>query len=438
MPAGEQITFQPALAQVLAQHLHHSAVGRHVVVGLHDFRHGTAIRDVENGVPAVGRGFVRAEHAEVLRVALQHVANKFPLNACCFGLGRAGLGDIDRVVAEIWQTQIPQEHPAVGMRVGAHPARPFRRKGRQFRAQLAGSVEEVLRPVALHPSLKDSDVFGLVHVAHRHLMGAETALDPLAIHDFRPRPSLGRAQHNHRPAWTRGETSSARFVLDGLDIGDDRIERCRHELVHLGRFSSFDETRPIAVAAEQRLQLLLGDAGQHRRAGDLVAIEVQDGQDRAVAHGIEELVRMPARRQRPGLGLPVADDAGGDQVRIVEYRAVRVRERIAQLATFMDRSRRFRRDVTRDAAREGELFEQLLHAFLVLRDVGVKFAVAPFQVGIGHQPGTAVTRPGDVDDVQVLFVDDAVEVDVEEVQAGRRAPMAQQPRLDVFALQRLL
>ena len=32
MPAGEQIAFQPALAHVLAEHLHHPAVRREMVV----------------------------------------------------------------------------------------------------------------------------------------------------------------------------------------------------------------------------------------------------------------------------------------------------------------------------------------------------------------------------------------------------------------------
>ena len=61
---------------------------------------------------------------------------------------------------------------------------------------------------------------------------------------------------------------------------------------------------------------------------------------------------MPARGQRPGFGLAVADDAGDDQIGIVERRAVRVRERVSELAAFVDRSRRLRRDMARNAARE--------------------------------------------------------------------------------------
>jgi hypothetical protein len=49
-----------------------------------------------------------------------------------------------------------------------------------------------------------------------------------------------------------------------------------------------------------------------------------------------------------------------------------------------------------------------------------------------------MTGTSDVDHVQVVLVDHPVQVDVDEVQTGRRAPMAQEPRLDVLLGQRLL
>ena len=70
VPAGEQVPFEPAFALVLAQHLHHAAVGRDVVVAGQDLRGRTPIRHLEHGVPAVRGRFVRAEDAEVVRVAV--------------------------------------------------------------------------------------------------------------------------------------------------------------------------------------------------------------------------------------------------------------------------------------------------------------------------------------------------------------------------------
>src|SRR5207248_4752878 len=44
----------------------------------------------------------------------------------------------------------------------------------------------------------------------------------------------------------------------------------------------------------------------------------------------------------------------------------------------------------------------------------------------------------DVCSSDLSLLDDPVEVDVDEIQSRRRAPVAQQPGLDVLALQRLL
>ena len=146
--------------------------------------------------------------------------------------------------------------------------------------------------------------------------------------------------------------SRLRVGLDALQIMDDAIERGRHELVHRLRIAAFDEVRLVPVAAKQMIELFVADAREHARVGDLVAVQVQDRQHHAIGQRIQELVGMPARGERPGFGFAIADDAGHDQVRVVERGAERVRKRIAQLAAFVDRARRFWRHVARDAARE--------------------------------------------------------------------------------------
>ncbi len=72
---------------------------------------------------------------------------------------------------------------------------------------------------------------------------------------------------------------------------------------------------------------------------------------------------MPTRGKRSGLGFTVADNARDDEIGIVERSAERVPDRVAELAAFVNRSRRLRRDVARHTARERELFEEPLHAF---------------------------------------------------------------------------
>ena len=71
----------------------------------------------------------------------------------------------------------------------------------------------------------------------------------------------------------------------------------------LSRVGALDEVRRPAVAAEQALELLVADAGQDGGVVDLVAVEVKDGQHRAVADRIEELVDVPRGGQRAGFRL---------------------------------------------------------------------------------------------------------------------------------------
>jgi hypothetical protein len=80
---------------------------------------------------------------------------------------------------------------------------------------------------------------------------------------------------------------------------------------------TLDEVGRPPVAAEQLFQFLTGDAGEEGRVGDLIAVEMQDRQHRAVGSRVEKLVGMPSRGQRPGLRLSVTDDAGDDEVGII-------------------------------------------------------------------------------------------------------------------------
>ena len=101
---------------------------------------------------------------------------------------------------------------------------------------------------------------------------------------------------------------------------------------------------------------------------------------------------MPARRERPGLGLAVADDAGDEEIGVVERRPERVRQRIAELAALVDRAGRLRRDVGGDAARERELAKERAQPVLVLGDVRVALGVRAFEVRVRDEAGPAVAR----------------------------------------------
>ena len=186
----------------------------------------------------------------------------------------------------------------------------------------------------------------------RHLMRAKGSLGGLAIHEGWARPPFRRSQNDHGPLRTRSAGFGARLYLDRLDPVKHDVERRGHQFVHDRGVASRHIVRLVAIALHERGELRLGNTREDRGAGDLVAVQMEDRQHRAVARGVDELVRVPARGERRRLRLAIADDATGDEIRIVECRAVRMRERVAELTALVDGAGCFGRDVARNAARK--------------------------------------------------------------------------------------
>ena len=332
-----------------------------VLVGRQDLALELAVGDLEDGAEPVRRGLVRPEDPERLHVPGDHVAEEGAQDPGRLARRRAGGGHVDRVVAEVGQVEVAQEQPAVGVRVGAHPAIAPRRQLGELRDERAVLVEQLLGPVAAQPGLEQGQV-GRVRpdLGERHLVRSPGPLDREPVDLLRAGPALGRPEDDHRPGRPVGDPAGPGR---GLDRGGSR--GCTASSVAaiawcmVGRVVARHEVRPVAVALHERAELVLGDPGQDRRVGDLVAVEVEDRQDGAVVDRVEELVRVPARGERPGLRLAVADDAADDEIRVVEGGAVGVGERVAELAALVDRARRLGRHVAGDAARERELAEQL-------------------------------------------------------------------------------
>ena len=105
----------------------------------------------------------------------------------------------------------------------------------------------------------------------------------------------------------------------------------------------------------------MGDPGEDGGVGDLEAVQVQDGQHRAVSDGVQEFVGVPRCGQGPGLRLTIAHHAGGDEIRVIRHSAEGVGQRIPKLAALVDGARCLRRHVAGHAAGEGELLEQFPH-----------------------------------------------------------------------------
>ena len=247
----------------------------------------------------------------------------------------------------------------------------------------------------------------------------------------------GSATRSRASAAARRPRPAPRLLLEAPDVGVRLVHRRRERLVDERGIVAGHEDRPVAVARQQRAELVVADAREHGRVRDLPAVQVQDRQHGTVRRRIEELVRVPARRERPRLRLAVADHAGDQQVGVVEGSAVGVAERVAELAALVDRAGRLGCDVAGNATRERELTEQLLHALGVAGDRRPELGVGALEPGAGAQGGTAVTRSGDEQRIDVVRQDQPVDVRVDEVQARRGPPVPEQPRFDVLGAQRL-
>src|SRR5580704_11664841 len=86
---------------------------------------------------------------------------------------------------------------------------------------------------------------------------------------------------------------------------------------------------------------------------------------------------------------------------------------------------------------ERKLRKELFQPLPVLALVGINLGISAFEVGVGEDGWSAMTRPGQDKCVEVVFFDQPVQVDIDQAHAGVRAPVTEQSELGVFRLQRL-
>jgi hypothetical protein len=86
--AGEQVSFEPALAEVLAQDFHDAAVEAEVDVDILYASHPLLSAGIVDRLKTIRGGLIRTEQAKVPagEVELHHVAQKHPEYAGGFGL----------------------------------------------------------------------------------------------------------------------------------------------------------------------------------------------------------------------------------------------------------------------------------------------------------------------------------------------------------------
>src|SRR5690348_15529488 len=208
--------------------------------------------------------------------------------------------------------------------------------------------------------------------------------------------------------------------------------------MHGRRIFAFHEQGRVAIARQKGLQFGVRQASQDRGIGDLIAIEMQDREHSSIATSIEEFVAVPGCRERARFRFAVANDAGRDQVGIVQHGAEGMGQGITQFATFVDRTWCLWRRMAWYSAWKGELPEKPAQTGFVLRNIRIAFAIGALEIGVGDDPRRAVTGTGDEQQVQFALCNHAIEMSVDEVQSWYGAPMPQQSGLGMFAFQRLL
>ena len=256
------------------------------------------------------------------------------------------------------------------MRQRAHAQVAVRRERRELGDERAALVEELLGPVAAHPPLEQREVLGvLADAAERHLVGAEGALDLDAVDLVRAGPALRRAQDDRRPARPPASRpcAGARAWIARISRGTSSARRRSRGGPRAG--SSPATKRGVVAVAVQQLARSSSSGARPSTVGPeiLYSLRCRIGSTAPSRRRIEEADPLPRALERRGLGLAVADDAGDEQVGVVERGAEGVHERVAELAALVDRARRRDADVAGDPAGRRELAHEPQQPGLVAR-----------------------------------------------------------------------
>src|SRR5579864_1018007 len=268
-------------------------------------------------------------------------------------------------------------------------------------------------------------------------MCAPEALEEMSLQSAWRGPAFWRSQHDHGPARPGEVAMLSRGALMFANFVNTTLHRRSHTLMHAVDIGALHKIGSPAVAAEEILNFLVRNARQQGRIVDLIAIQMEDREHSAIARRIQELVGVPGSRERTGFRLAIAHDCRNNQLWIVKGRATGMREDVAEFSAFVNRSRSFRRAVTPDSAGEGKFMEELPQAVFVKTLLGIDLGVRPLQVSGAKHAGSAMSRASKKNHIEIVFLDQAVQMDIDKRKSGARSPMAEQTILDVLRLQRL-
>ena len=103
----------------------------------------------------------------------------------------------------------------------------------------------------------------------------------------------------------------------------------------------------------------------------------------------------------------------------------------------MNRAGSLRGHVARNTTGKRKLAEQLAHAVFGLLDAGIHLGIRAVEPRVRDHPRPTVSGPCNIERRDLALSDDSIEMGVDEVEARRRSPVAEQSRFDVLSHERL-
>src|SRR3974390_3633048 len=100
-----------------------------------------------------------------------------------------------------------------------------------------------------------------------------------------------------------------------------------------------------------------------------------------------------------------------------------MRDAVTQLAAFVDRARSLRSAVAANPAGERKFLEELVHPFNVFAFARVYLRISAFQIDRAQHARSAMTGASEENGVEIVFPDEAIEMNVGEAQTRARSPM---------------
>ena len=161
MPAGENITLEPAFTGVLAEHFHHTAIECQVssiFIFLEVFAQPYFLASFVNLTELVGLGLIGAEDPEVFHVLRNNVSEEGCHVTHARKVGDTGVDLFKGILPEIWHIKGLTKETTVSDRIGTHSGVAFWSEFLQLRNKSSFFREDFLGLVASHPLFQDLQV----------------------------------------------------------------------------------------------------------------------------------------------------------------------------------------------------------------------------------------------------------------------------------------